>query len=64
MKAITDTLIEYIKESGLKTGARLPSESAIASHLGVTRHQLRNGMELLKKQKVLIQRRGSGTYIK
>lgn len=60
---ITEILEEYIRGASLKIGDRLPAEQKMAKDLGITRHQLRKGINSLKKHKKLRQRRGSGTYI-
>ena len=63
MENIGEIVEEYIKESAFRPGDRLPPETQMANDLKMTRHQLRKGIELLKKQHKVRQIRGSGTYI-
>ncbi len=61
------TLVEEIETSisdmGLRPGDRLPPEEELAARFGITRHQMRKGLAVLKTRGQLVQRRGAGTFI-
>ncbi|HAV5310574.1 transcriptional regulator LldR [Acinetobacter baumannii] len=52
-----------IEERHMKKGDRLPAERQLATSLGVSRPSLREAIQQLNSQDVLISRRGDGTYI-
>lgn len=52
-----------IEERHMKKGDRLPAERQLATSLGVSRPSLREAIQQLNSQGVLISRRGDGTYI-
>ena len=60
---IQERLARYIRERQLSAGDRLPSESALAQTLGVSRGALREAMRGLQGVGVLEARVGSGWYV-
>lgn len=56
-------LREWIVQYGLGEGDRLPSESALAPRLGVSRTVLREAVARLKAQGELTSRRGAGVFV-
>jgi hypothetical protein len=61
---IKDLVEQYIIDTSLNAGDRLPSEQTIADELNLTRHQLRKAIEAFKNEQKLSQIRGSGTYLR
>ena len=57
-------LRQYIKESKLQPGMRLPSERKLAETLSISRPALREAIQALAVLEVLASRRGDGTYLK
>ena len=58
--AAIEARIELLR---LFPGDRLPGEEELAVLLGLTRHGVRRGIAVLKREKKLQQQRGSGTYL-
>ncbi len=52
-----------ISRQGLRPGDKLPAEDELAVELGLTRHQTRKGLAVLKERGRLVQKRGAGTFI-
>ena len=65
--SVTDAAIEKIRgliiNGELSPGDRLPSEQDLATMLGISRSSLREAVKALSQAKVLVVRRGDGTYI-
>ncbi|MGH2916263.1 MAG: FadR/GntR family transcriptional regulator [Solirubrobacteraceae bacterium] len=57
-------LAEYVRETGLQPGDRLPSERALASALKVSRVSLRQATVSLEVQGLLEVRHGGGIYVR
>ncbi|MEC9244733.1 GntR family transcriptional regulator [Nitratireductor rhodophyticola] len=60
---LANALRLLIETDALGTGAALPSERLLAEITGLSRVTVRRGIELLVREGVLEQRRGSGTYV-
>ncbi len=56
-------LINYINQSRLTLGDRLPSEAAMAKELGVSRNTIREAYISLENEGVIVRRHGIGTFI-
>lgn len=54
---------EAVSSSELKPGDAIPSERDAAEHLGVSRVTVRKAFTELVQEGVLVQRRGSGTFV-
>lgn len=63
MADLTDTIEALIAARGLKPGARLPAERALAAELNVSRPKLREAIRHLASRGRLVSRRGGGTYV-
>ncbi len=65
---LADYLVErlraFISEHNLSPGARLPAERQLAQQLNVSRSSLREAIQKLISQGVLISRRGGGTFVR
>ncbi len=63
-----DLLVErlrgYIDEHQLEAGMRLPAERQLAVELGVSRNSLREALQMLISEGVLLSRRGGGTFLR
>ena len=57
-------LQEQIAAGKLRPGDRLPSESQLCKHHGVSRMTVRRAINILVEQGVIITRQGQGTFIK
>ncbi|MFC5586772.1 GntR family transcriptional regulator [Nitratireductor kimnyeongensis] len=60
---LANTLREVVRNRELSSGAALPSERLLAEMTGLSRVTVRRGIELLVREGILEQRRGSGTYV-
>ncbi len=60
---IADKLQTLIMEGSLKSGDRLPAERTLAENFGVSRPSLREAIQKLQNQGLLITRRGGGTTV-
>ena len=60
---VKSALLEYIRKNNLKRNAKLPSESLLASTLGVSRNTLREAYISLESEGVIVRRHGIGTFI-
>ena len=71
MAIITDTrlnqvkvyMLKYISQNKLKRNDQLPSETAIAKKLGVSRNTLREAYVSLENEGVILRRHGIGTFV-
>lgn len=62
-KALADQLRQEIYSQDMKTGQKLPTESALKARFQVSRHTVRRALELLESEGIIASRQGSGTYI-
>ncbi|MEP3277707.1 MAG: FadR/GntR family transcriptional regulator [Stappiaceae bacterium] len=56
-------LRNYISESGLKPGERLPAERVLTAELGVTRNTLRKALDALEREGTIWRHVGRGTFV-
>lgn len=61
---VAELLLNKIRSDGLEAGTKLPSESAMAKHFGVSRTVIREAIAALKGDGLLETRKGSGTYVR
>jgi GntR family transcriptional repressor for pyruvate dehydrogenase complex len=59
-----DSLAEFVRDTGLKPGDRLPSERELADNLGVSRPIVREALGRWAALGVIETRNGRGTYLK
>lgn len=62
-KPLIDRLRQFIADQQLQPGARLPAERQLAQQLTVSRSSLREAIQTLISEGVLISRRGGGNFI-
>ncbi|WBB78458.1 GntR family transcriptional regulator [Micromonospora sp. WMMD882] len=60
---VKSALQAVIDGGGLPHGARMPSESAVAGHYGVSRHVVRQALERLVTEGRLTARHGAGYFV-
>jgi GntR family L-lactate dehydrogenase operon transcriptional regulator len=60
---VVEKLLKLVQERGLHQGQRLPAERQLALDLGVSRNSLREAIQTLVSQGILVSRRGDGTYV-
>lgn len=60
---IAEEIVEFIVDSELKPGDKLPSEAELTSSLGVGRSTLREAIRILISKNIVVIKRGLGTYI-
>lgn len=56
-------LRNFISESGLKPGERLPAERELTAELGVTRSTLRKALDALEREGTIWRHVGKGTFV-
>lgn len=61
--AVQDFLVEAIVSGTYGPGAKLPTERALAAHLGVPRSAVRDALSVLEAQNRVVRIIGSGTYV-
>jgi GntR family transcriptional repressor for pyruvate dehydrogenase complex len=65
--ALTDEAISQLRQmiqSGeLPPGSRLPSENQLSLQMGVSRSGIREAVKVLESARVLVVKRGDGTYV-
>lgn len=62
-EAIARALRADIAEGRYPSGAKLPTEAALAERFGVNRHTVRHALEQLAAQGLVRSRRGAGTFV-
>lgn len=61
---LADILMEGIRSGDYPPGARIPSEPQLAKDYGIGRPTVRQAIDVLVRQRLLVRRRGSGTYVR
>jgi len=61
---VRDYLAQQIARGTFKPGAHLPNELQFAEQLGVSLGTLRKGLETLERERLVIRRQGSGTFVR
>lgn len=56
-------LLNYINQNQLKRSDQLPSETAIAKELGVSRNTIREAYISLENEGIIVRRHGIGTFV-
>ncbi len=56
-------LRNYIAQSGLKPGERLPAERVLTTELGITRSKLRKALDALEREGTIWRHVGKGTFV-
>lgn len=60
---IAESLRERIRRGDFAAGARLPNQRHLARDFGVTLMTLRQALELLEREKLIVRRHGLGTFV-
>jgi GntR family transcriptional regulator len=60
---LASILTDKIRNGTYRPGDRIPSENRLAVKYGIGRPTVRQAMELLIRKRMLIRKRGSGTYV-
>ena len=60
---IADALRARIREGALEPGARLDNQRRLARAFGVTLMTLRQALELLERERLIVRRHGLGTFV-
>lgn len=63
LSIVTDYLNDYIRKNALENGARLPTESELIEHIGVSRVTLRRALANMQEKKLIHSIQGSGYYV-
>ncbi|PKW16504.1 GntR family transcriptional regulator [Saccharopolyspora spinosa] len=62
-EVIRDDLIDQITTGALPSESRLPSEKELAEQYGVSRMTVRQALDSLGRDRLVVRRRGSGTFV-
>ncbi len=60
---LADIILEGIRSGKYPPGSKIPSESALASTYKIGRPTVRQATEILIKKRLLIRKRGAGTFV-
>jgi DNA-binding FadR family transcriptional regulator len=63
VQAVLDRLFAKIRSEEYPINARLPSERALASEMGVARNTVREALDVLEARNVITRRPGSGSFV-
>jgi GntR family transcriptional regulator len=58
-----DWLLRLIREGEFEPGDQLPSETELASQIGISRATLREALRLLEDEGIIVRRQGVGTFV-
>ncbi|GHO42650.1 FadR/GntR family transcriptional regulator [Ktedonospora formicarum] len=62
-RSVPDRIKQYILDQHLESGAELPSESELASQLGISRNAVREAIKILQTLDIVETRHGQGTFV-
>ncbi len=60
---VTDAIINYVYQNGLKPGEKLPSERQLAEKLSVGRNSVRMCMDLMEEEALIKRVPGKGSFV-
>jgi GntR family transcriptional regulator len=60
---LSDILLSGIRTGDYPPDSRIPSEHALAAAYGIGRPTVRQAIDLLVRKRILVRKRGSGTYV-
>ena len=60
---LADIILAKIRSGEYPPGSRIPSENSLASRYSIGRPTARQATDLLVRKRILIRRRGSGTFV-
>ncbi len=61
--AIRDALLEFMRAEGYRPGDQLPSEEKLQEILNVSRLSMREALQLLEEERIIVTKHGSGRYV-
>ena len=61
---LADILMAAMRSGEYPPGAKIPSEPQLAKDFGIGRPTVRQAVDLLVRKRLLVRRRGSGTYVR
>ena len=61
--ALRETILEKLRTRTWRAGHRLPAERALGEQFGLSRSTVRRVMQDFKRQRLVTQTVGSGTYV-
>lgn len=61
---IADDLVARIADGEFPVGSQLPTESTLVTRYGVSRMTVRQAMDQLERNRIIVRRRGSGSYVR
>lgn len=59
-----DAILSYVRDAGLGSGARIPTERMLGEDLGLSRHSLRKALQLLETDGWISREVGRGTFLR
>ena len=62
-RQLADIVLEKIRSGEYVPGTRIPSEHKLATRYGIGRPTARQALDLLVRKKLLVRRRGAGTFV-
>jgi GntR family transcriptional regulator len=60
---LADILMARIRTGEYEPGTRIPSENKLAAGYGIGRPTVRQAIDMLVRKRILLRKRGSGTYV-
>jgi GntR family transcriptional regulator len=60
---LADILLDKIHRGEYPSGSKIPSENSLAAHYGIGRPTARQATDLLVRKRMLVRKRGSGTFV-
>ena len=63
-RQLADILLAQVRSGEYPPNARIPSENSLASRYGIGRPTARQATEMLVRKRILVRRRGSGTFVR
>ncbi len=60
---LANIILDKIRAGEYSPGSKIPSENKLASHYGIGRPTVRQATDVLVKKRMLIRKRGSGTFV-
>lgn len=62
-RQLADILLADIRSAKYPSGSRIPSENSLAVRYGIGRPTARQATDLLVRKRILVRKRGSGTFV-
>jgi len=62
-RQLADILLNKIRSGEYPSGSRIPSENSLSASYGIGRPTARQATDLLVRKRILVRKRGSGTFV-